>query len=134
MKVKYMGSSHEHSLESGDDFGGRLSEGLSSTVVFNRDNNWIVDTDEAGLSSEAVEVMIESGDFKDVTDLKRIPSNENQKIFLGMGASEKNEEGAVPPGQDQPEGDEPATGSAEADANPTTTAGGSTRTKGTRGG
>lgn len=129
MKLKFMGTSHEHHLDKGDDFGGRISEGIPQAVVFNRDNNWVVDTDEVGLSAEAAAVLTESGDFKDVTDLKRIPANEHQRIFMAMGASEPNVADGAVPGEDKPEGNEPAVGSTEADPDPTTTTGGSTRTK-----
>lgn len=84
MKLKAMGSAHEHTLAEGDDFGGRVSTRLSKEVVFNRDNNWIVDTDEADISDEAAKVLVESGDFADVTDLERIPLNECQRIFYAM--------------------------------------------------
>lgn len=136
-KIKFMGSSHVHNLAKGDDFGGRLSEGLSSDVTFNKENNWVVDSEEAGLSEEAVKILTESGDFKDVTDLKSVPANEHQKIFLGMGSTDKDATRAlsqeeVPEGQNLPEGDEPAQGSPEADPTPGTTVGGSTRrTRGT---
>ena len=138
-KLKYMGSSHVHTLDKGDNFGGRLSEGLSSDVSFSRDNAWIVDTEEAGLSQEAVDVLTESGDFKDVTDAKRIPTNLHQQIFLGMAKSEasdsadEDEEAEEPRGEAKPEGSEPAQGTTETDATPTTTTGGSTRGGGRRG-
>src|SRR5688572_4002801 len=112
-KIKYMGASHRHLLKKGDDFGGRLAEGISSEVVFDRSNNWVVDTDDAGLSEDAVKVLVESGDFKDVSDRATIPPNEHQKIFLGMKSGEKVEDEEQVLGtdaEDKPEGSEPALG------------------------
>lgn len=130
-KLKYMGSSHVHTLEKGDDFSGRLSEGIPKTVVFDQSNNWVVDSEESGLSEEAIKILTDVGDLKDVSDLKTIPANEHQKIFLGMKSGEANEDaGDEPRGQNLPEGDEPAvgSGSSEVDDDDATTAGGSTRT------
>lgn len=126
-KIKFMGSSHVHTLGKGDDFGGQLSEGLSKDVTFNRENNWVVDTDDAGLSEAAVKVLTDSGDFKDVSDLDRIPVNEHQKLFLGMKGTE---EVLGADAEDKPKGSEPAQGSTETDDTPGTTVGGSTRRQG----
>jgi hypothetical protein len=82
--VKYMGMSHEQHLLAGDDFGGRLAEGIPQTVVFSRANNWKVDAEKFGLSPEAVDVLVSTGDFKDVSELARIPLNRHQTTFLGM--------------------------------------------------
>lgn len=118
-KVKFMGSSHEHTLDKGDNFGGRLGEGLPKKVVFNRDNGWVVDAAEVGLTDAAVAVLVESGDFKDVTDMERVPTNLHQQIFLQMPASEKVEgeeddsEDEEPVGasdEQKPDDGEPATG------------------------
>lgn len=87
-RIKFMGSSHEHRLVKGDDFSGRLSEGLSRDVVFNSANSWTVDTEDAGLSEDAVAILVESGDVKDVTSLKRIPTNTHQQIFLALPSTE----------------------------------------------
>ncbi len=83
-RIKFMGISHEHSLMQGDDFGGQLSEGLPQTIVFDRSNNWIVDAEETGLSDSAIEVLLNTSEFKDVSDMERIPLNRNQTTFLGM--------------------------------------------------
>lgn len=128
-KIKFMGSSHRHTLEKGDDFGGRLSEGIPKTVVFDKSNNWVVDSDEVGLSEDAVKILVDVGDVKDVSELKTIPPNEHQKIFLGMKSGEANEDADDEPrGQNLPDGEEPAQGTTEVDDDDTTTAGGSTRT------
>lgn len=83
-KLKYMGVSHAHTLDKGDDFGGRLAEPLSQTVSFDRSNNWVVNTDEVGLSEDAVAIILTDRDFKDVSDMPRIPLNKHQTTFLGM--------------------------------------------------
>jgi hypothetical protein len=81
-KVKYMGSADVRKLAKGETFGGRLADGLESELVFDRSNYWIVDTDELDLSEEAVQLLLEEDDFKDVSDAKRIPDNEHQKLFM----------------------------------------------------
>lgn len=96
-KVKYMGASHVHELLEGDDFGGQLATPLKETVTFDRSNNWVVDAKEAGLSNEACEILLASGDFADVTKGERVPLNEHQKLFLAMkdGTEEEAPGGTV---------------------------------------
>jgi hypothetical protein len=85
--IKYMGSSHERRVSKGETFDGRLPGGLDRDLVWNKANKWVVDVD--GMDSDALELLLEdTADFKDVTDLKRVPSNDHQKMFLGHKASE----------------------------------------------
>ena len=85
-KVKYMGTADRYVLKKGEDFDGRLGTPVSKEVVFDKSNKWVVDTDEAGISSDAFDLLLEEG-FVDVTDKDRIPSNDHQKMFLGHGAT-----------------------------------------------
>lgn len=86
-KIKYMGSSHEHSLEKGENIGGRVQDEavLGSRLVFNQENNWIIDTEEAGLHDDFVSALLEADpeSFQDITGKTRVPSNLNERIFLG---------------------------------------------------
>jgi hypothetical protein len=88
-KLKYMAYADEARIEKGDTLGDRLSDGLTAELVFNAANGWTVDTDELGVSQEEVDALLEADPdrFKDVSDLKRVPSNAHQKTFLGHGAS-----------------------------------------------
>lgn len=92
MLVKYMGLSHVHRLDAGDDFGGRLKKPLANDVVFDESNRWVIDTDAAGLSKSAVEVLLTDPDFLDVSDLELIPVNEHQKVFKAMSDVDALEE------------------------------------------
>lgn len=91
-KIKYMGLADVRLLERGEDWSGRLADPLTSDLVFDRSNNWIVDTGEAGLSDEAVALLLEDSEFKDVSSLKRIPANQHQRTFLGFPAHEDAED------------------------------------------
>lgn len=82
--VKYMGTADIRRLEKGEDFSGRLAEPITSDLEWSRDNRFIIDTDEAGLSPEAVELLLSEPDFKDVTDLKRIPTSLHEQIYGGL--------------------------------------------------
>lgn len=84
--LKFMGSADVRTVPKGTDFGGQLKkeDAVQKDVVFNSSNHWMVDTDEAGLSTEQVDLLVESGDFKDVTDMKRVPVNDNQAMFHSM--------------------------------------------------
>lgn len=126
-RIKYMGTADERIIEKGDNFGGRLADGLTAELKFDRSNNWVVDTDELGLSEDAVALLLEDDGFKDVSNLARVPANEHQKIFLGMRGSEPNEVPAEVEDQANPPG-------SVADATTGTTAGGSTRGGGRSGG
>lgn len=94
--VKYMGTSDIHTLQKGEDFDGQLRDGLPKDLVFDKSNKWVVDVSD--LSEEAVTLLLEVSDgtpngkeFRDVTGLKRVPSNRHQQIFLGHKASEEPE-------------------------------------------
>lgn len=142
MKLKYMGTSDYRVLEKGENFGGQLAEPLTKRVVWSPQNNHLVDTDEAGLSAEAVELLLaleglvygegntlsadeqdqDTGkvikEFKDVTDLKVIPPSLHQATFLGLkGIKNKDVTGD----DDAPEADADTSG-AEQTAGERTTA------------
>jgi hypothetical protein len=127
-----MGMSHIHQLDKGYTFGGQLSEGIPKAVEFNRENGWVVDTEDAGLSDEAVALILADSDFKDVTDAKRVPTNLHQQTFLGMPKSEASDDSDDPDAplgsdaENKPKDSEPAGGTSITDDTPGTTVGGST--------
>lgn len=86
-KIKYMGSADRRILAKGENFGGRLADPLEKEVVWDTNSAHLVDSDEAGLSTEAVELLLEDSNFKDVTDNKKIPASLNEQIFKGYGRS-----------------------------------------------
>lgn len=83
-KVKYMGMSDVRLVEAGEDFGGRLANPLENDVQWDKDNNWIVDTEEVGLPAEAVDLLVAEDLFLDVTDLEVYPVNQVQSTFYGL--------------------------------------------------
>lgn len=94
MKVKYMGSADVRLIEAGEDFAGRLATPVATTVIFNKDNDWVVDTDDTDLSGEAVEFLLEKDQgFLDVTGLERVPVNLVQSTYYGL--KDLTEEAAV---------------------------------------
>jgi hypothetical protein len=126
-KILYKGTADVVRIEKGHDFHGRLADSTTKDVVWNWDNNHLVDTDEFDLSAEAVELILEDKDrFQDVTDLKRIPASGPAKLWRSA------------PGENNPNivNTEVDTG-ASAVGTATTTVGGSTAgatTTGARGG
>lgn len=85
MKVKYMGLADVRLIEAGEDFNGRLATPVAETVRWDKDNKWVVDTDEVGLSADAVAFLVEDGQgFLDVTDLERVPVNQVQATWYGL--------------------------------------------------
>lgn len=87
-KIKYLGSADRVVLEKGENFAGRLADPLAKEVVWDVSDNHLVDSDEAGLSADAVALLVEDKErFKDVTDMKRIPTSLNEQIFKGLPAS-----------------------------------------------
>jgi len=118
-----MGSADVRKIEKGETWGGRLGTPLESTLVFSKENHWIVDSDEAGMSQVAVDLLLEDKEgFKDVTGLERLPTNLNQQLFQALPKTEKAEVDAVVAEGPQTSGDT-AVGNEGAD---TTTTGGST--------
>lgn len=107
-KLKYMGTADRRVLEKGEDFGGRLGTPLTKEVVWSTENNWVVDSAEAGLSAAAVELLTEKDSgFRDVSGMDRVPVNEHQKMFLGMKGTEEVAEGDESEIKaDDPEGDD----------------------------
>lgn len=83
-RIKYMGSADVREIEKGETFAGRLAEPTSKTLTFSRENNFVLDTEEAGLSDDAVALLLTDDQFKDVTNLSRIPLSLNEKIFQGL--------------------------------------------------
>lgn len=87
MKLKFMGTADVKEVRKGDDFGGVLSEGIGTDVVWSRENGWVVDTSQSPydeIPDEAWEYLIINDNFLDVTEFVRVPLNEHQKTFLGM--------------------------------------------------
>lgn len=95
-QIKYLGSSHNRVLEKGEDFGGRLSEPLTKTVEWTLENGHLVDAEEAGLSETALELLLEDEEFKDVTDLARVPTSLGQQLWKGAKKTEHDAQGDVP--------------------------------------
>lgn len=107
MQIKYMGSADVRRLEKGEHFGGRLNEkyALDGDIEWNWENNHVINTDNhPGVDEEFWKLLLEiefpeenesglSGkEFKDVTDLKRIPTNAAQQTWR---AAPKTEEGVT---------------------------------------
>lgn len=113
-RVKYMGSADVRLLPKGENWGGRLAEPLKQEVRFDWDNAHVVDTDKAGLSPEAVTLLLEDPNFKDVTDLKRIPAGLAQQLWRGVTDSTPND------AEPQATTSGATTGAAAAPATPTT--------------
>jgi len=87
-----MGSADVRRIDKGETWGGRLGTPLEATLVFSKENNWVIDSDEAGISQVAVDLLLEDKEgFKDVTGLERVPTNLNQQLFQAMPKSEKAE-------------------------------------------
>lgn len=129
--VKYMGSSHVRVLEKGEDFDGRLADPLTDDLVWDQKNKWVVNVGE--LPTEAQDLLLEQPDFKDVSDLKRVPSNLHQQMFLGHKASESVEDAVVvETAKDESTDEANPEGGAESGTPAVTNTGGSTR--GRRGG
>jgi len=138
-KIKYMGSADIREIKSGTDASGQLQEKLPTDLVWDRDNNWLIDTSDdkyKGVAQEFWDLLLEgdaSGkEFKDVSELKRIPTNEHQQIFLGMkkvddeATDEVASEQAQKEAQANDDNANPAGSEASGGAAPTTTVGGST--------
>jgi hypothetical protein len=95
MKIKYMGTADVRRIEKGADWGGRLADKLTSDVVWDWDNNHTIDTEELDLSEEAVELILEDPDMKDVTDLKRIPTGGAEAMWKGVKQASAAPEGVA---------------------------------------
>jgi hypothetical protein len=128
-KVKYMGVADVRTIPKGTDFDGRLANPTTKDLVFNRANRWIIDTDESDLSAEAVELLLAEEGFKDVSDLKVIPSNEHQTTFLGHKKTDTAATEAVAAAASEDDDDQNPSGAGDAAA-PVTTVGGSTAGRG----
>jgi hypothetical protein len=99
-RIKYMGTSDIRRIEKGADFGGQLSKeaALSVDLQWDWDNNHIIDTDDekfSGVSEEFWDLLLEDDAFRDVSDLKRIPTNGAQQMWKGMKKTDEAETAAV---------------------------------------
>lgn len=96
-KIKYLGTADVCVLEKGENFGGRLAEPLPKRVEWNVDSAHLIDSDEAGLSADALTLLLEDRDrFKDVSDMSRIPTSLNEQIFRAMPKGETVEQTEEP--------------------------------------
>lgn len=95
-KIKYLGTAHVRRVDKGTDFGGRLAEPLTADIVWDLDHHHLVDTDDLGLSEEAVELLLEDPNFRDVSDLKRIPSSLGEQLWRGAPKTVHDAQGDVP--------------------------------------
>lgn len=108
--LKYMGVSDIRRFEAGETFSGQLGDPLKKDVVWDRSNNFIVDADKAGLSDEAVELLLElemeggHSEFKNVSGMKRVPTNAHQRTFMAM--KDRQEAKAATEGVDSDEVDD----------------------------
>ena len=125
MKVKYMGSADIRRLEKGEDFGGRLGEPLDRDIEWNWDNKHVIDTEEfSSVDDEFWSLLLDDPEFKDVSGMKRIPTNGAQQTWRAMPKHEEgDEERAVSSassvvGQSSAEAALAASGSSTADAPP----------------
>lgn len=118
MKIKYMGNADVRRLEKGEDFGGRLGVPLDGEIEWNWDNNHVINTEDfPGADEEFWNLLLKEPDFKDVTDLKRIPTNEAQQTWRGMPKSEDaSDVPPVPQAAGSSDSSETATADAEASA------------------
>ena len=83
-RIKYMGPADTRTINTGEDWGGRLGTPLSSPVTFSSANNRIVDVEEAGFSEAAVVLLLEDPMFVDVTGAELIPAGLNEQYFQGV--------------------------------------------------
>lgn len=128
MQVKYMGLADVRKLEKGEDFGGRLNKdyALDRDIEWNWENNHVIDTDEVeGVDDEFWTLLLEEPDFKDVTDMKRIPTNEAQRTWRAMGKNEETDAavGVKESGTAETPSTGPAGGQSEASGGETTATG-----------
>lgn len=123
-KVKYMGVADVRTIPKGTDFDGRLANPTTKDLVFDRTNRWTIDSDEADLSAEALTLLLEEEGFKDVTDLKLIPSNEHQTTFLGHKKTDTAATDAAAAAAETDDDDQNPSGAGDGGA--VTTVGGST--------
>ena len=95
MRLKYMGTADVKGVLSGDDLGGTLAEPVDVDLVWDRSNNWVIDTADdkyANVPDEVWEFLVLNDNFMDVTDFVRTPLNEHQKLFLGMREGDQKTE------------------------------------------
>jgi hypothetical protein len=84
MKIKYMGGADRRVLPVGEDFGGRLATPLAKAVEWNWAHRHTIDTDEASLPDEVIELILELDDFEDVSGRKVIPTNVAEQRWRGL--------------------------------------------------
>lgn len=87
MKVKYMGTADVRIIPIGDMAGGTLPMPLDTEIVWDRSNNWVVDTEDeayATVPPELWDYIVLNDNFQNVSDFRQIPLNDHQRIFLAM--------------------------------------------------
>jgi hypothetical protein len=121
--IKYMGKADLRTIKKGANFGGQLRDGIEADLSFSKENNWVLDVEELGLSDEALSLLLAEQEkgvaaFKDVTDLKLIPLNANQKTFSPRAKAVPNAEATVAAVDDDEPDDDTAGASVSGDGAP----------------
>jgi hypothetical protein len=125
MKIKYMGTADIRRIEKSDDFAGRLPDKVGVDLEWNWENNHVIDTDDekfSDIGEEVWELVLSEPDFKDVSDMKRIPLSAGEKLWRSMQDVPVAAPGGVA-GEANPTG---SSGSLTGGGGGTTTTGGST--------
>lgn len=112
-KIKYLGSSHVREIAKGTNFGGRLAEPTTKDIEWNLKNNHLIDSDDVELSDTALDLLLEDPEFKDVSDMARVPTSLGQQLWQGAKKTEHDAQGDVP--AQVSDDDEPPSATGEAD-------------------
>lgn len=134
-RIKYLGSADRRSIPKGTNWKGRLPESTQKELVWSHENHFIVDTEEAELTDEQVQLILEDSNFRDVSDLKMIPQSISEQRRTGVtkvSADSVSEESSS--GTSKKKATRTSGGGASATGEGATTAGGSTSGATTTGG
>lgn len=87
MKIKYMGLADIRTIEKNDNFSGRLANKVGVDLVWDWNNNHLIDTEDeqyADVDDEVWELVLTEPDMRDVSEMKRIPLSEGEKMWRSM--------------------------------------------------
>src|SRR6266498_3231900 len=79
-RVKYLGSAHIRRFDKGETFNGQYPAGLSEALEWSIESAHVLDVD---VPSEVLDLILEQPDFRDVTNVKRVPRSLGERLWQG---------------------------------------------------
>lgn len=95
-KIKYMGNASRRVIPAGSNWGGNLQKAIENDLVWSPENNFVLDTESAGLDDDQISLVMSEPSMKDVTGENVLEPNRHQRVRQGIKGAVNLEGGEIP--------------------------------------